>query len=52
MGDRRSAYCVLVGKPERDHMEHLGVYGTPKKWDGEAWAGLVWLRIGTGGGRL
>ena len=23
-----------------------------KKWDGGAWTGLVWLRIGTGGGLL
>jgi len=23
-----------------------------KKWDGEAWTGFFWLRIGTGGGRL
>jgi hypothetical protein len=23
-----------------------------KKWDGEAWTGLIWLRIGTGGGLL
>jgi hypothetical protein len=23
-----------------------------RKWDGDAWAGLVWLRIGTGGGLL
>jgi hypothetical protein len=22
-----------------------------KKWDGEPWNGLFWLRIGTGGGR-
>jgi len=22
------------------------------KWEGEAWTGLIWLRIGTGGGRL
>jgi hypothetical protein len=21
-----------------------------KKWDGSAWAGLIWLRIGAGGG--
>jgi hypothetical protein len=21
-----------------------------RKWDGEAWTGLIWLRIGTGGG--
>jgi hypothetical protein len=20
------------------------------KWDGDAWTGLLWLRIGTGGG--
>jgi hypothetical protein len=23
-----------------------------KKWDGVAWTGLIWLRIGTGGGLL
>ena len=23
-----------------------------RKWDGEAKTGLIWLRIGTGGGRL
>jgi len=23
-----------------------------RKWDGEAWTGLIWLKIGTGGGRL
>jgi hypothetical protein len=23
-----------------------------KKWDGKAWTGLIWLRIGTGGGLL
>jgi hypothetical protein len=23
-----------------------------KKWDVEAWTGLIWLRIGTGGRRL
>jgi hypothetical protein len=21
-----------------------------KQWDGRAWTGLIWLRIGTGGG--
>jgi len=25
---------------------------TLKKWDGEAWTGLIWLRIRTGGGHL
>jgi len=23
-----------------------------KKWDEEAWTGLIWLRIGTGGGHV
>jgi hypothetical protein len=43
---------------ERDHLEELGIYGKIilesvfKKWDGEAWNGLIWLRIGTGGRRF
>jgi hypothetical protein len=23
-----------------------------RKWSGETWTGLLWLRIGTGGGRF
>jgi hypothetical protein len=23
-----------------------------KRWNGEAWTGLIWLRIGTGGGHF
>ena len=41
---------------ERVHLEDVGEDGRTiwkwifKKWDGEAWTGLVWLRRGTGGG--
>jgi len=39
-------------------MERLGLDGRiilkriHKKWNEEAWTGLIWLRIGTGGGRV
>jgi hypothetical protein len=43
---------------ERDHLEDPDVDGriilrwSFRKWGGEAWTGLIWLRIGTGGGIL
>jgi hypothetical protein len=53
------AYRVLVGKPEgKNHLEDQGVGGRIilklifEKWDWKAWAGSIWLRIGTGGGLL
>jgi hypothetical protein len=39
---------------ERDHLEDVGIDGKIvliwifRKWNGEAWTGLLWLEIGTG----
>jgi hypothetical protein len=59
MGDGRSAHGFLVRRPEgEDHFEDRGVDGRVivrlifKKWEGEVWTGLIWLRIGAGDGRL
>jgi len=49
-----------MGKSEgkRDHLEDTGVdvriilRWIFRRWDGEAWSRLTWLRIGTGGGHL
>ena len=66
MGGACSTYggeerCIRVfgGKNvrERDHLDYPGVDGRIrskrifKKWYG-GWTGLIWLRIGTGGGHL
>jgi hypothetical protein len=58
-GERRGVYRVLVGNlRKRHHLEELGVDGRIvlrwifRMWDGRAWTGLIWLRIGTGGGHL
>jgi hypothetical protein len=59
MGEGRGAYRVLVGRPEE-----RSPLGRPRRrWEDnikmdlqevgwEAWSGLIWLRIGTGGGLL
>jgi hypothetical protein len=59
MGERRGAYRDLVGNlREGDHLEDPGVDGRIiLKWIFErlgvgTQSGLIWLRIGTGGGLL
>jgi hypothetical protein len=59
MGEGRGAYRVLVGRSEGRRP-----LGRPRhRWEGNikmdlqevgwgAWTGLIWLRIGTGGGPL
>jgi hypothetical protein len=59
MGEGKGAYRILVGKPEGRRP-----LGRPsRRWEDniemdlqevgwEAWTGLIWLRIGTGGGLL
>ena len=37
---------------ERDRLEDLGYVGCNIKWNGEEWAGMIWLKIGTDGGSL
>jgi hypothetical protein len=59
MGEGRGAYRFWWGdQREGDHLEDPGVDGRIilkwifKKWYWRAWTGLIWLRIGTGGGLL
>jgi hypothetical protein len=51
-------YLIILCAVEIDHLGDPGVdvwiilKWIFKKWDDEAWTGLIWLRIGTDGGRL
>jgi hypothetical protein len=50
MGEKRSAYRLLVGKPEGKRLGRWIILGwILERWDVVMWTGLVWLRIGTGG---
>jgi hypothetical protein len=59
VGERRGAFRVLVGKPEgkrplgrHRHRWEDNIKRDPQKVGWGAWTGLIWLRIGTGGGFL
>ena len=56
MGKNRGVYRFRWGNlMERDHLEDSGVDGRKilrwifRKWDVEAWTGLIWFNIGTDG---
>jgi hypothetical protein len=56
MGDTRGAYRYLVERPggkrpvERSRLKREdNIKMITKKWDGEVWTGLIWLRLGTDG---
>jgi hypothetical protein len=59
MRERRGAYRIFVGKPKgRRLFEDPGIDGRItlrwifRKWDVGTWTGLIWLRVGAGGGPL
>jgi hypothetical protein len=50
LGEKRSAYKILVGKPEwRRPLGRLGINGKTGsvKLGWKMWIGYIWLRIGT-----
>jgi hypothetical protein len=58
-GESRGVYRVLVGNPggKRPLGRHrlkwdYNIKTDLQKWDVRAWSGIIWLRIGAGGGHL
>jgi hypothetical protein len=57
VGKKRTAYGILVGKPEghtalgrlRHKWTDTAEIDLRERYHGVVWAGLMWLRIGTGG---
>jgi hypothetical protein len=56
MGERKVHIGFWWGNlKEEQHLQDSGIDGRImlkcifKNWDGKAWTGLIWLRIGTGG---
>jgi hypothetical protein len=54
MGEKRTAYSILVGKPEGERPRARKILDgrITRKWvlersDEVVWTGLTWLRIGT-----
>jgi hypothetical protein len=53
MGERRGVYRVWVGKPEgKRPLGRIILNGSSGSGMWGVWTGLIWLRIGTGGGHL
>jgi hypothetical protein len=52
MGAKRSAYRILVGKPEGKEGRPRCRWADNIKMDGMVWTGSIRLRIGTSGGLL
>jgi hypothetical protein len=55
MGEKRTAWRVLVGMPERNRplgrprQRWVGNIKTVLRYDGVVWTGLIWLRTETNG---
>jgi hypothetical protein len=59
MGERRGAYRILVGKPKGRiplrrprHRWEDNIKMDRQEVGWRAWTGLIWFKIGTGGGLL